>query len=269
MERLIPKSWLPVCSMKRIILHWTAGGYEATELDKEHYHILIEGDGKLIRGNYSIADNANTADGRYAAHTRNCNTGSIGVAMCCMAGARRSPFDAGQFPVREIQFAILIRCAAELSLAYDIRVTPQTVLGHGEVERELGIPQAGKWDPMRLPFQPELYAHEVGSLLRESIIEQKARIQSWVRKLPETPVACAVEILLADGREIEASGIVANGTTYVKIYDIQSRICVRKLPLIVFGADIYVSCRRLAEKYAMNIGWDSGNRTVRIVAKER
>jgi len=36
---------------------------------------LIEDDGNLVRGAHSIADNVSTTDGRYAAHTRGCNTG--------------------------------------------------------------------------------------------------------------------------------------------------------------------------------------------------
>lgn len=145
-NRTVNPSWLPACAMKRIICHWTAGGYQATELDREHYHILIEGDGTLVRGNYSIADNVTTSDGKYAAHTRGCNTGSIGVAMCCMAGARRAPFQPGQYPMLEIQWNTMIQVVSELAAWYDIPVTSKTVLGHGEVQAHLGITQEGKWD---------------------------------------------------------------------------------------------------------------------------
>jgi hypothetical protein len=47
---------------------------------KEHYHFIIEGDGTVIKGDHDISDNVSTADDDYAAHTRACNTGSIGVS---------------------------------------------------------------------------------------------------------------------------------------------------------------------------------------------
>jgi hypothetical protein len=84
---VVPGEWLPECPMQRVIFHWTAGAWKAsTSSDVPHYHILIEDDGRLVRGSYSIKDNVDTSDGRYAAHTKNCNTGSIGVSLCCMAG---------------------------------------------------------------------------------------------------------------------------------------------------------------------------------------
>jgi len=140
--------------MDRVICHWTAGSHSAGSADKDHYHILIEGDGTLIRGVYSIKDNVDTGDGRYAAHTKNCNTGSIGVSLCCMAGAIENPFDPGVHPMTEKQWATLAVVVAELCRFYDIVVTPQTVLSHAEVQGTLGIQQSGKWDYTRLPFDP-------------------------------------------------------------------------------------------------------------------
>ncbi|MFM7792042.1 MAG: hypothetical protein ACKO90_29360, partial [Microcystis panniformis] len=66
---IVPTAWMPNCSMKRIIIHWTAGEHKASSNDKSHYHILIEDDGKLVRGTHSIKDNVSTADNVYAAHT--------------------------------------------------------------------------------------------------------------------------------------------------------------------------------------------------------
>jgi hypothetical protein len=65
-----------------VIVHWTAGNHRASGLDRSHYHILVESDGKLIKGIPSIALNdARGAQTGYAAHTLDCNTGSIGVAL--------------------------------------------------------------------------------------------------------------------------------------------------------------------------------------------
>src|SRR5688500_4067258 len=100
---LIPSAWLPSVKMDRVIAHWTAGGHKATEFDRGHYHILIEADGKLVKGKPSIAANASPVKPGYAAHALNANSGSIGVSLCCMAGATESPFRAGNSPMTQRQ----------------------------------------------------------------------------------------------------------------------------------------------------------------------
>ncbi|MCP2727690.1 monofunctional biosynthetic peptidoglycan transglycosylase [Limnofasciculus baicalensis] len=169
---VIPKKWMPTCSMKRVILHWTAGGYKASVIDKSHYHILIEDDGKLVKGTHSIKDNVSTEDNVYAAHTKGLNTGSIGISVCCMAEAIETPFEAGYFPMTKIQWDKMAQVVAELCYFYNIPVTPETVLGHGEVEAILGIPQTGKWDPMILPWNSDLSKTEVGKEFRD-LVKQK------------------------------------------------------------------------------------------------
>jgi len=164
---IVPQAWMPNCSMKRIILHWTAGGHKASSNDKAHYHILIEDDGKLVRGTNTIKDNVSTGDNIYAAHTAKFNTGSIGVSVCCMADAKESPFNAGRFPMTKTQWDTMAQVVAELCEFYDIDVTAKTVLGHGEVEREFpSKPQSGKWDPMVLPWDTSLSKKQVGDQFR-------------------------------------------------------------------------------------------------------
>lgn len=175
MPTALPTAWLMPANMLRVICHWTAGGYHPSENDREHYHVLIDGDGQYHRGEHIIADNESAADGHYAAHTRGTNTGSIGISMCCMLNARERPFDAGPMPMREVQWNAMIDAVAQLCAFYGIAVTPLTVLGHGEVQKNLGRPQSGKWDPMRLPFRPELTASQVGNLLREQVAQRLAR----------------------------------------------------------------------------------------------
>ncbi|WP_083468000.1 peptidoglycan recognition protein family protein [Methylobacterium tarhaniae] len=166
---VIPNSWMPDCDMSRIICHWSAGGYRASSIDRKHYHILIEKDGELVRGVHSIADNVSTSDGFYAAHTKGANTKSIGISVCCMAGAHESPFKPGSSPMTEGQWEAMAQVAAELADRYGIAITPKTVLGHGEVERELGRPQDGKWDPLVLPWNPGLSKSEVGKRFRSRV----------------------------------------------------------------------------------------------------
>jgi N-acetyl-anhydromuramyl-L-alanine amidase AmpD len=159
--------------MSRAILHWTAGSHRASSLDRSHYHILIEGNGALVRGNPSIVlnDAGGTKKG-YAAHTLNCNTGSIGVALCCMAGAVERPFKAGSAPMTLAQWQMLPRVVADLCRRYTIPVTPKTVLSHAEVQANLGVAQRGKWDIARLAFNPSVVGSKAcGDILRDRVSE--------------------------------------------------------------------------------------------------
>lgn len=149
----IPADWMPPASLARIVLHWTAGGHKATDFDRQHYHVLIEADGHLVRGIPSIALNGlPKAKAGYAAHTLNCNTGSIGLSLCAMAGAIERPFQPGAQPLTKAQWDMGSTVAAELCKRYGIAVTPKTVLSHAEVQVNLDIQQRGKWDIAVLPF---------------------------------------------------------------------------------------------------------------------
>lgn len=147
----VPADWMPWCHMLRIVVHWSAGANKASGLDREHYHIVIEGDGTLVRGNKSIADNVKTTDGVYAAHTLGLNSQSIGVSLAAMAGAEQSPFKAGSAPITKTQWLMLPSVLADLCRRYSIPVTRQTVLSHAEVQPTLGIKQKGKWDIAWVP----------------------------------------------------------------------------------------------------------------------
>lgn len=169
---LIPSSWMPNVPMKRIIMHWTAGTHKANATDKSHYHILIEGDGKLVRGDASIALNSGKTKPGYAAHTLNCNTDSIGVSLCCMGGSVESPFNPGKWPLTRLQFDQLIDVVRELSDFYKIPVTRQTILSHAEVQETLGIKQRNKWDYTRLAWNPSLVGSiKIGDYIR-SLVSQ-------------------------------------------------------------------------------------------------
>jgi hypothetical protein len=169
-EGIVPADWMPSCDMDKIIIHWTAGSYTVSATDKEHYHIIVAGDGKLVRGDKSIQANVSTSDNDgYAAHTKSCNTKSIGISAACMAGARESPFNAGAYPLKELQWDTLAEAVAELCNEYNIAVTPTTVLQHGEVEANLNIAQDGKWDIMKLPWNTGLSGKQVGDEFRAKV----------------------------------------------------------------------------------------------------
>lgn len=206
MPRLVPPEWMPDCRMERVITHWTAGTHHASAGDREHYHLLIEADGHLVRGDYSIADNASTADDDYAGHTRMMNTGSIGVAVCAMAGAMQRPFRAGRYPMTAVQYEVMASAAADLCERYRIVVTPQTVLGHGEVEALFGVPQGGKWDPTVLPWDPDRPPSEVGAAFR---LQVEAHLQGSQRREDLPPVR-----VVADGHPISDEGLLKGGASW-------------------------------------------------------
>lgn len=168
---LVPAGWMPAAKMERIICHWTAGTYNPTKLDRSHYHILVDGEGQLVRGEPSIALNGlPKAQRGYAAHTLHCSTGSIGISICAMGGAVESPFNGGKYPIRAIQWGALVYACADLCTRYGIAATPLTLLTHAEVQPNLKIKQRGKWDITRLPFAPEIRgARAVGDKLRADV----------------------------------------------------------------------------------------------------
>jgi hypothetical protein len=268
---LLDPAWLPSCSMKRVICHWTAGGHKASSLDKEHYHVLVEADGKLVRGRRSIADNVSTTDGVYAAHTKGCNTGSIGIAVCAMSAAVERPFHPGPQPMLEAQWRRLAEVAAELCRAYSIPVTPKTVLGHGEVQVQLGVTQAGKWDPMVLPWDPAMSASQVGTFFRTLV---QARIDQGGLE-PESPVAVTV---LLDGKKIGDARLL-NGSCYAPADAVARRIGVpapaeeasdllledgRGIPIEPVDGEPHVDVIEVATALGLKPRWNSTERVLTL-----
>lgn len=137
--------------LHRIHLHWTAGAYGDIALERRAYHLLILHDGRSVMGDHAPEANANTSDGRYAPHTRACNSGSIGVSLDAMGGAVQSPFNPGKYPITEIQLDRMAKEVANLCETYDIPVTKWSVLTHAEIQPTLGIRQKWKWDITWLP----------------------------------------------------------------------------------------------------------------------
>lgn len=163
--------------MKRSITHWTAGGGRASSVDLEHYHYLTEFDGNYVKGHEDIKDNMVTSDGDYAAHTLHLNTGSMGLAMCGMRGAKENPFDAGPSPLNEVQFESHCNLVASKHIEYGVPINEKTCLTHAEVEPRLGVKQRGKWDLTRLPFKPGLRgAFEVGDYFRARVKYHASRM---------------------------------------------------------------------------------------------
>lgn len=171
--------------MKRIIFHWTAGMHQASALDREHYHEVIQGDGSIVYGKHPISANKGPIKGSYAAHTLNCNTDSIGIAVCAMAGAVQAPFSPGKYPITDAQLRQLVKEIARLAEGYRIPVTRQTILSHAEVQPTLGIKQRGKWDIAWIPgWKSATDPIGVGDRIRKLVSEEMA----GVSRPPAKPV---------------------------------------------------------------------------------
>lgn len=155
--------------MKRIIIHWTAGAYYPTDYEKEHYHFLVDKDGVIHNGKFKPEDNEICRVGKYAAHTGGGNTGSIGVAICAMAGFKSASF-AGNYPILKKQFESAMKFCAKLSEKYKLDINPQTVMTHYEFGiKNPKTTSAGKIDIIYLPPYSWVVKDEIGSFIRSKI----------------------------------------------------------------------------------------------------
>ena len=155
--------------MKRIIIHWSAGGYYPTDFEKEHYHFLVDKDGLIHNGKFKPEDNEICKIDKYAAHTGGGNTGSIGVAICAMAGFKNKT-SVGNYPILKKQFESAMDFCASLCEKYNIPITVQNVMTHYEFGvKNPKTTSAGKIDIIYLPPYPWVSKDEVGSFIRSKI----------------------------------------------------------------------------------------------------
>lgn len=163
--------------MNRIVMHHSGGGLTPTVVDKNHYHRITGGDGKVISGNFPISANAPGRPlqaGKYAAHTRGLNTGAIGCAIAALTRDTlwSKPRACPAFPT-SAQLDAFIADVASLARQHGIAVSRQTILSHGEVEITLGVVQAGKWDFDYDPFGvlDTRDPIKIGDMLREKVAD--------------------------------------------------------------------------------------------------
>lgn len=155
MANPIPLEWLSEVkpgSIRGIVCHWTAGLHYPSQFDKQHYHFLIDKDGRVHRGTKPVSFNAHPIRGDYAAHARNFNSGIIGLSLCCLGGNGVNENNQGQWPMTKAHWDTMVACIAQLSRHYGFPIQRPTkadwrgVQSHAEVESNLGISQGGKWD---------------------------------------------------------------------------------------------------------------------------
>lgn len=155
--------------MKRVIIHWTAGTGQPNNTDYQHYHYLINKDGVVTMGKYKPEDNENCKDGKYAKHTGGGNTGSIGVAMCGMAGFK-GVNEVGLYPLTRVQCERCFKLVAELCKKYNIAISSSNVMTHYEFgKKNPNTESAGKIDIVYLPPFPNVLRSDVGDFIRNKV----------------------------------------------------------------------------------------------------
>ena len=155
--------------MKKIILHWTAGGYYPNACEKECYHFLVDKDGKIHKGKFAPENNLKCTKGCYAAHTGGGNTGAIGVAVCAMAGFKNKQ-NGGIYPIKPAQFEAFVKLCADLAIKYNIPVNSSTVMTHYEFGKKNPLTQSkGKPDIEYLASNPSLPPNKIGDFIRDKI----------------------------------------------------------------------------------------------------
>jgi len=156
-------------TMKRkIINHWTAGGFSPNNQDLEHYHFLIDAKGLLHLGFHSVSSNDCVSVGDYAAHTGGGNTMSIGVAVCGMAGFV-SPKNPGKYKLTKIQTEKLFETNAIFAFQEGYEILDEDIL---MTHMEFGLKHpytssAGKIDICWLPPYPEVKSQDIGDFIRK------------------------------------------------------------------------------------------------------
>ena len=155
--------------MKRIIIHWTAGGSVPNQHEKECYHYLVDSLGKIHAGKFKPLANEICKAGMYAPHTGGGNTGSIGVALCGMLGFKNKK-QLGTNPITKIQFETTMQLCANLAKTYNIQITPTTILTHYEFGKmHPKTSSAGKIDIIFLPPYSWVETNDIGNFIRSKI----------------------------------------------------------------------------------------------------
>lgn len=160
-----------MASLNKITFHWTGGTYVPNAVDLEAYHFLIDGEGRVHKGNHKPEDNLNCKDGNYAKHCGGSNTGNIGIAICAM-------WNKLDYPIKRVQVEAACKLAAELCEKYGIRITNRNVLTHAEFGRLYPhTTSGGKIDIQSLPCVAVHGIDSVGDWMRNKVNWYKSKIQ--------------------------------------------------------------------------------------------
>ena len=154
--------------MNKIIIHWTGGAWFPNATDKEHYHFLIDKNGKVINGKFKVEDNENCNDGKYAVHCGGGNTGAIGVSMCGMYVPKGVNIKDTKFPLTKKQCEACFKLVAQLCKKHLINLN--NVLTHYEFgQAHPKTSSNGKIDIIFLPPYPEIDKNKIGDFIRNKV----------------------------------------------------------------------------------------------------
>ena len=127
-------------SFKKIYVHWSAGHYNQQYAD---YHINIDGQGRIFK----TCDGLNNPDGdNMISHTWHRNSGAIGIALDCCAGAacrmdwqdnqQGAIDDLGDEAPTPVQLETLYRVVQALVDARGLDYTTDSIMTHCEAAFE-------------------------------------------------------------------------------------------------------------------------------------
>lgn len=141
--------------LQRIIFHWTVSCNTPNATDLQHYHFLIDREGKVYSGKCVPEDNINCNDGKYAAHTGGGNTGSIGISYVGMFGYNGRDIASTKYPLTKTQMEAGFKLAAELCKKYKLNLAdPMTIQTHyGFGKRHPKTTSYGKIDIIWTPYR--------------------------------------------------------------------------------------------------------------------
>ncbi len=156
--------------MKRIIYHWSGGSYLPNEVDRAHYHYIIDEKGNIHEGIYKPEDNENCNDNKYAAHTGGGNSFSIGIAFAGMCGFN-SRKNIGKYPLTKKQCEAGFELGAKLVKKYKLNIeNPLVIQTHyGFGQRNPQTSSFGKIDIVYLPPYPEIKSEDIEKFIRKKI----------------------------------------------------------------------------------------------------
>jgi len=121
------------------------------------------------------------------------------------------------------------------------------VLGHGEVQINLGITQKGKWDPMVWPWNPAKTRAQVGAALRNQVAAALAKLGRSASAVRAAPIPIAVAAA-PDGDSYRLrSALLANDPTLCQIAETSLVLVPPEHPKPVSGIEaIQEAINRLA-----------------------
>ena len=182
--------------VRGVVWHWTAGAKGFIEAERAVYNFLASNAGDVIDGNHSIASQVmyDWQNDVGASHTKNMNTGWIGISIDAMAGAQqRNPVVWGSNPMTWAGIDAMLAVTKEVCEEYNVPVSRWTTLSHAEVQPTLGVAQNQKWDMTLLPGDTNAFQDpvDIGDKLR-------ARMMGAGVELPPTG-GNPESIVLTDG----------------------------------------------------------------------